>query len=78
MRKSYTCDVPELKTHGLLVPIEDFESEVHSDGGAIVGAEVVMDITLDDTGLSDPEVANYKDFIKVFLVVVVLHRDARE
>lgn len=70
-----TCDVPQLQTHRLLVPVEDFESEVHPDGGSVVGAEVVMHIPLDDAGLSDPEVSYHKNLIEVLLVVVVLHGD---
>lgn len=69
-----TCDVPQLEAHGLLVPVEDLEGEVHPDGGSVVGAEVVVDIALDDAGLPDPEVTYDEDLIEMFLVVmVVLH-----
>lgn len=70
-----TCDVPQLQTHRLLVPVEDFECEVHPDGGAVVGAEVVVDIPFDDAGLADPEVPYHKDLIEMLLLVVVLHGD---
>lgn len=70
-----TCNVPQLKAHSLLVPVEHFEGEVHPDGGSVVGAEVVMDIPFDDAGLPDPEVPNHKDLIEMLLVVVVLHGD---
>lgn len=77
MRKSwtFTCDVPQLQTHRLLVPVEDFEGEVHPDGSSVVGAEVVMDIPLDDAGLAHPEVPYHKNLVEVLLVVVVLHGD---
>lgn len=70
-----TCDVPQLEAHRLLVPVEDFQSEVHPDGGSVVGAEVVMDVPLDDAGLADPEVSYDKDLIEMFLLVAVLHGD---
>lgn len=70
-----TCNVPQLQTHRLLVPVEDFEREVHPDGGSIVGAEVVMHVPLDDAGLADPEVPYHKDLIEMLLLVVVLHGD---
>lgn len=70
-----TCNVPQLKAHRLLIPVEHFEGEVHPDGGSVVRAEVVMDIPFDDTGLTDPEVPYHKDFIEMLLIVVVLHGD---
>lgn len=70
-----TCNVPQLQAHRLLVPVEDLEREVHPDGGSVVGAEVVMDIPLDDAGLADPEVPYHKDLIEMLLLVVVLHGD---
>lgn len=70
-----TCDVPQLQAHRLLVPVEDFEREVHPDGGSVVGAEVVVDIALDDAGLADPEVPYHKDLVEMLLLVVVLHGD---
>ena len=75
-----TCDVPQLQPHRLLVPVEDFEREVHPDGGAVVGAEVVVHIPLDDAGLADPEVSYHQDLIEMLLSVVVLHgeRGGRE
>lgn len=71
----FTCDVPQLKAHGLLVPVEHFECEIHADGGSVVGAKVVVDISLDDTGLPNPEVAYHKNLIEMLLMVVVLHGD---
>lgn len=70
-----TCDVPQLQAHRLLLPVEDFESEVHPDGGSVVGAEVVVDIPLDDAGLTHPEVSYDQDLVEALLVVVVLHGD---
>lgn len=77
MRKSWhrTCDVPQLQSHRLLVPGEDFEGEVHPNGGAVVGAEVVMHIPLDNAGLPDPEVSYNEYLVEVLLMVVVLHGD---
>lgn len=77
MRKKLnrTCDVPQLQAHRLLVPVEHFEGEVHPDGGSVVGAEVVVDVPLDDAGLADPEVPDHKDLVEMLLVVVVLHGD---
>lgn len=71
----FTCDVPQLKAHGLLVQVEHFECEIHADGGSVVGAKVVVDISLDDTGLPNPEVAYHKNLIEMLLMVVVLHGD---
>ena len=67
-----TCDVPQLEAHRLLVPVEHLEREVHADRGAVVGAEVVMDVALDDAGLPHAQVSYDEDLIKMFLVVVVL------
>jgi len=78
---SFTCDVPQLEAHRLLVPVEHLEREVHADGGAVVGAEVVMHVALDDAGLPHAQVAYDQDLIKMFLMlvvmVVVLHGDRR-
>lgn len=70
-----TCDVPQLQAHRLLVPVKDFECEVHSDGCSVVGAEVMMDIPLNNAGLSDPEVPYHKNLIEALFMVVVLHSD---
>lgn len=35
----------------------------------------MVDISLDDTGLSNPEVAYHKNLIEMLLMVVVLHGD---
>lgn len=82
MRKSLslTRDVPQLEAHRLLVPVQDFEGEVHPDGGAVVGAEVVVHVALDDAGLPDPQVPYHKDLVEALLMVVVLHggRGARQ
>lgn len=70
-----TCDVPQLKTNCLLVPIENFKCKVHPNGGSVVGVEVVMHIALDDAGLANAEVPDHKDLIQMFLLVVVVHDD---
>lgn len=70
-----TCNVPQLQSHRLLVPGKDFEGEVHSDGGTVVGAEVVMNIPLDDAGFPDPEVSYNENLVEVLLMVVSLHGD---
>lgn len=68
-----TCDVPELQPHRLLVPVQHFERKVHADGGAVVGAEVVVHIALDDAGLAHAEVSDHQDLVEMLLLVVVLH-----
>lgn len=70
-----TCDVPQLKTDCLLVPVENFKGKIHSDCSPVVGAEVVMHVALDDAGLANSEVSNHKDLIQMFLLVVVVHGD---
>lgn len=68
-----TCDVPQLQPHRLLVPVEHFERKVHADGGAVVGAEVVVHVALDDAGLAHAEVPDHQDLVEMLLLVAVLH-----
>lgn len=54
-----TCDVPQLQSHDrLVIPIEEFEGEVDSDGGSVMLWEYLMDITLYYGRLPDPQVTD--------------------
>ncbi len=58
-----TGDVPQLQPHHrLLIPVEHFEGEVHSDGGAVVLGEDLVHVALYDGRLTDPEVADDQNF----------------
>lgn len=54
-----TSDVPQLQAHERpAVPVEDFEGEVHANGGAVVLGEELVHIALDDARLAHAELAD--------------------
>ena len=56
-----TSDVPELQAHhGLRVPVEHLEREVHADGGPVVRGEVLVHVALNDAGLAHAQVADHQ------------------
>lgn len=66
-----TGDVPQLQPHHrLVIPIEHFEGEVHTNGGAVVLGEDLVHVALDDRSLPDPQVADDQNFEQP----LVLHR----
>lgn len=54
-----TGDVPQLQPHHcLVIPLEHFEGEVHSDGGPVVLREDLVDVALYDGRFPDSQVAD--------------------
>lgn len=44
-----TCNVPELQSYdGVCVPVQDLESEVNTDSGAVMLGKELMDVALDN------------------------------
>jgi hypothetical protein len=53
-----TSDIPKLEAHNRLgIPVDHLEGKVHSDCGLVVHREDVVDVTLDDRGLTGANVA---------------------
>lgn len=59
----FTCDVPQLQPDGVLIQIDYFEGEVHSDGGSVVSGEVLVHVAFDDACLPNAEVSDHQDLI---------------
>lgn len=58
-RRPLTRDVPQLQAHERpAVPVEDFQGEVHPDGGPVVLGEELVHIALDDAGFTHAEFAD--------------------
>lgn len=36
-----------------MVPVENFQRKIYPDRGSVVGAEIVMNVALDDAGLAN-------------------------
>lgn len=44
-----TCNVPELQSYdGICVPVQDLQSEVNANSGAVVLGKELVDVALDD------------------------------
>lgn len=63
--KIFTCYVPQLQPDRVLIQVEHFEGEVHSDGGSVVSGEVLVHVALDNARLPDAEVSDHQDLIAV-------------
>lgn len=54
-----TRDIPQLQAHERpAVPVENFEGEVHANGGAVVLGEELVHVALDDARLTHAELAD--------------------
>lgn len=49
MKPHGTCNVPELQSYdGVRIPVQDLQSEVNTDSGAVMLGEELMDVALDN------------------------------
>lgn len=63
---SRTCDIPELQPHqGLAVPVDDFEREIHADGGPVVLGEELVHVALDNAGFAHAQLPDHQHFEEV-------------
>lgn len=61
-----TCDIPELQPHqGLAVPVDDFEREIHADGGPVVLGEELVDVALDNAGFAHAQLPDHQHLEEV-------------
>lgn len=66
-----TGNVPQLQSHHrLVIPIDHFEGEIYSDGGAVMLGENLVHVARNDGGLPDAKVADDQNFEQT----LVLHR----
>lgn len=66
-----TCYVPQLQAdHGVIVPLENLQGEVHPDGGSVVLGEDLVDVPLDDGGLAHSQLPDDQNFEQMLLLHV--------
>lgn len=60
-RPALTCYIPELQPHqGLAVPVDNFEREIHPDGGPVVLGEELVHIPLNNTGFTHAQLSDHQ------------------